>query len=104
MIADPSCVVMTAQLARWADEHPARLAWIIECLARHNACDWGDLDQMDAVLNDTSVVRRAGRVLSRYALPAPPLDSDVDDDAIWIITDDLADVESMTTILWPSDY
>lgn len=94
---------MTAQLARWADEHPFRLAWIIECLDRHNTGDWGDLDPMDAALNDTSLVRRAGRVLSRYALPAPPLDPEVDD-AIWIITDDLADVQSMTTILWPSDY
>lgn len=103
MIADPSCVVLTAQLARWADEHPARLAWIIECLARHNASDWGDLDQMDAGLNDTSIARRAGRVLSRYVVPTALLDG-VDDNAIWIITDDLADVESMTTILWPSDY
>lgn len=103
MIADPSCVVMTAQLARWADEHPERLAWIIECLARHNASDWGDLDQMDVALNDNSIARRVGRVLSRYLVPTALLD-EADDDAIWIITDDLADVESMTTILWPSDY
>lgn len=103
MIADPSCVVMTAQLARWADEHHERLAWIIECLARHNASDWGDLDQMDVALNDNSIARRVGRVLSRYLVPTALLD-EADDDAIWIITDDLADVESVTTVLWPSDY
>lgn len=94
---------MTAQLAHWADEHPERLAWIIECLARHNASDWGDLDQMDAAINDAAIARRVGRVLSRYLVPTPLLD-EADDDAIWIITDDLEDVESMTTILWPSDY
>lgn len=103
MIADPSCVVMTAQLARWADEHPARLVWIIECLARHNAGDWGDVDQMDAAINDVSIARRAGRVLSRYVVPTALLD-EADEDAIWIITDDLADSDSTTTILWPSDY
>lgn len=102
MIAHPSCVVMTAQLARWADEHPARLAWIIECLARHNAGDWGDVDQVDAAINDASIAQRAGRVLSRYVVPTALLDEA--DDAIWIITDDLADSDSTTTILWPSDY
>lgn len=103
MIADPSCVVMTAQLARWTDEHSLRLAWIIECLARHNNGDWGDLDLMDAAINDASIARRVGRVLSRYLVPTALLD-EADDDAIWIITDDLADVESVTTVLWPSDY
>ena len=93
---------MTAQLARWADEHPARLAWIIECLARHNAGDWGDVDQVDAAINDASIAQRAGRVLSRYVVPTALLDEA--DDAIWIITDDLADSDSTTTILWPSDY
>lgn len=102
MIADPSCVVMTAQLARWADEHPARLVWIIECLARHNAGDWGDVDQTDAAINDVSIALRAGRVLSRYVVPTALLDEA--DDAIWIITDDLTDSDSTTTILWPSDY
>lgn len=103
MIADPSAVVLTAQLAHWVDEHAVRLAWIIECLARHNAGDWGDLDHLDAALNDASLLRRAGRVLSRYAVPAALIDQDADDDAIWIITDDLADRDSTTTILWPSD-
>ena len=94
---------MTAQLARWADEHSLRLAWIIEYVGRHNAGDWGDLDQMDAAINDAAIARRVGRMLSRYLVPTALLD-EADDDAIWIITDDLADVESMTIILWPSDY
>jgi hypothetical protein len=94
---------MTAQLARWADEHSLRLAWIIEYVGRHNAGGWGDLDQMDAAINDAAMAPRVGRVLSRYLVPTPLLD-EADDDAIWIITDDHEVVESMTTILWPSDY
>ncbi|MEK7424516.1 MAG: hypothetical protein AAB131_11835 [Actinomycetota bacterium] len=104
MITDPSLVVLTARLAYWVDEHPARVAWIIECLARHNASDWGDLDSDDASLNDASLVRRHGQVLSRYAVPPALLDEDPDDDSIWIITDDLADTEGTTTLLWPMDY
>ena len=53
--------------------------------------------------NDASIARRAGRVLSRYVVPTALLD-EADDDAIWIITADLTDSDSTTTILWPSDY
>lgn len=89
MIAEPSAVVLTAQLARWVDEHAVRIAWIVECLARHNAGDWGDLDHMDTALNDASFIRRDGRVLSRYIVPEVLFEQDCDDNATWIITDKL---------------
>ena len=41
--------------------------------------------------------------MSRYLLSGEPVGSGRDD-AVWIITDDLGDTESPTTILWPSDY
>ena len=52
MIADPATVVLTAHVAHWADDDPARTAWILHCLHRHNTSDWGDLDQHDAAAND----------------------------------------------------
>ena len=45
-----------------------------------------------------------GRILSRYPIPAELHDRTIDDDAIWIITDDLADPDTHTAVLWPSDY
>ena len=44
------------------------------------------------------------RILSRYPIPDELTDPTVDDDAIWIITDDLADPDTLTTVLWPSEY
>jgi hypothetical protein len=32
------------------------------------------------------------------------IDDTIDDDAVWIITDDLDDPDGPTTVLWPSDY
>jgi hypothetical protein len=44
-----------------------------------------------------------GRLLSRYEVPAW-LESGAPDSSIWIITDDLADPDTATTLHWPSDY
>ena len=102
MIADPATVVLTAHVAAWMDEHPARTVWILGCLQRHNTGDWGELDPHDLAANDHALAHCDGRLLSSYTVPdelADPADSD---DQIWIITDDLAD--PFTTILWPSDY
>lgn len=72
-------------------------------MQRHASGDWGDLDADDCRLNDLAAARHGGRVLSRYPLPRSDTD-DAPDDAVWIITDDLAETESPTTILVPSDY
>ena len=104
MIAHPASVVVTARIVGWCDDRPDRQAWLIECLARHNSGDWGDLDADDHAVNDHAHHTRTGRLLSRYELPS---DTDVDDggdEAVWIITDDLADPDTATTILWPCDY
>lgn len=62
-------------------------------LARHQAGDWGDLDQEDRAANDRAV-RERSRLLSRYDVPGAP-------EPIWIITEwD----RSITTLLLPSEY
>lgn len=104
MIADPAAVVLTAHVAHWADDDTARTAWIIGCLHRHNNGDWGDLDPDDTAANHHAIRSSDGRLLSSYPIPAEFTDPSVDDDTLWIITDDLADPDTLTTVLWPSDY
>ena len=77
-------------LLREQNLHPVRL------LARHLAGDWGDLDVDDRRANDHAARTRDGRLLSRYDVPAW-LAAEADD-ALWIITDDLADPDSATTL------
>lgn len=104
MIVHPGNVVMTAHIAWWADEQPERLTWLIECLARHASGDWGDLDPDDHAANNHALRHHDGRVLSNYSIPADLADETINDDAVWIITDDLDDHEAPTTVLWPSEY
>ena len=104
MIVHRSQVVMTAHIAAWIDDQPARIEWLLICLARHNRHDWGDLDPTDKRANDHAAAAQDGRILSRYELPTALVDEMADDSAIWIITDDLDDPDAATTILWPSDY
>jgi hypothetical protein len=102
MPARPALTVATAGVADWAANSDHRTAWLAHCLARHVAGDWGDLDTDDRRANDHAVRTRDGRLLSRYDLPTwIGADSDT---ALWIITDDLADPDTSTTLLWPSEY
>jgi hypothetical protein len=78
--------------------------WIIGCLARHDQGDWGDLGSDDHAANNHVLRHRDGRVLSRYPIPAELVDDASNDDALWIITDDLDDPDAPTMVLWPSDY
>jgi len=96
-------VVLTAGVVDWIAGSETRLAWISHCLARHDTCDWGDLDTDDRRANDHAARTRDGRLLSNYPIPAW-LAADTDDTALWIITDDLAHPDTATTILFPSDY
>ncbi|MGE0307159.1 MAG: hypothetical protein AB7Q27_15530 [Acidimicrobiia bacterium] len=104
MIADPATVVLTAHVAHWIDERPARTAWILDCLRRHNSGDWGDLDADDTAANHHALRTRDGRILSSYPIPAELAEPCTDETVIWIITDDVADPDTLTTVLWPSDY
>ena len=103
MHARPALIVATAAVADWVADSDHHTAWLAHCLARHLAGDWGDLDTDDRRANDHAARTRDGRLLSRYDLPAW-LAADTQDEALWIITDDLADPDTATTLLWPSDY
>ena len=107
MIGHPTSVELTAHLAHWAEDYPARTAWLLGCLQRHNASDWGDLDLAnalaDALADDHALDSREGPRRSCYPVPDELIDSAECDDAVWVITDDLADSDPLTTILWPSD-
>ena len=61
-------------------------------LARHQAGEWGDLDEEDKQENEFSV-KRALRIFSAYTLSTGV--------KVWVITE--AD-RSQTTILLPSEY
>ena len=63
----------------------------VECLKRHAAGDWGDLDEEDRQTNDAAVVE-GDRLLSAYV---------IDGQKLWIITE--AD-RAVTTFLLPSEY
>ena len=62
-----------------------------EFLSRHNAGDWGVIDDEDARENDVAL-EHGFRLMSVY---------EIDDKRIWIITE--AD-RSVTTILLPDEY
>ena len=63
-----------------------------EFLSRHNAGDWGVLDEEDARENDVALIN-GFRLMSAYEIG--------DGKRIWIITE--AD-RSVTTILLPDEY
>lgn len=99
----PTHIVATAAVADWAAESEHRAGWLAHCLSRHVAGDWGDLDVDDRRANDHSVRTCDGRLLSRYDVPSW-LAAGTHESALWIITDDLADPDTATTLLWPRDY
>jgi hypothetical protein len=96
-------LVTTRAVHEWAALEPERQAWLAGCLRRHVARDWGDLDAHDWAANDAAVRHGCGRLLSAYQLPANLTRADADRQ-VWVITDDLEDRDTATTILWPSDY
>lgn len=81
-------VVATANCVRFAEENGIDL---LAVLARHLACDWGDLDPEDRVANEQALVS-GGRIFSAYELPQG---------RVWVVTE--AD-RSSTCILLPEDY
>ncbi|MFT3851969.1 MAG: hypothetical protein QM733_04420 [Ilumatobacteraceae bacterium] len=95
--------VVTAAVADWAAHSPERSAFSVGCLRRHLAGDWGDLDHQDWAVNDRSVQLHSGRVLSNYRIPDQLRAAD-GDGQLWIITDDLDDPDTATTLLFPRDY
>ena len=66
-------------------------AFCQECLQRHQAGDFGDLDEEDRKLNEEAL-RNGERIMSVYKRGK---------NTIWIITEH---DRSRTTILFPSEY
>jgi hypothetical protein len=66
-------------------------------LARHLACDWGDLCDEDKNANNQAI-NDGSRILSSYLLP--------NEEKIWIITEATIDEGNRpaTTILLPKEY
>lgn len=60
-------------------------------LARHHACDWGDLDDADKAHNDQAL-KRGHRLLSVYGQ---------DGDRLYVLTEQ---DRTVTTILTPMEY
>jgi hypothetical protein len=96
-------VVMTRAVHEWAELEPERRAWLAGCLRRHVAGDWGDLDADDWAANVAAVRNGGGRLLSAYRMPDDFAAASTDL-TVWVVTDDLEDPDSATTVLWPSDY
>lgn len=69
----------------------------LEFVARHQAGDWGQLDDEDRALNDESV-KDGSRLLSAYHLK--------NGTKVWVITEaaDARGRRLATTILLPSEY
>ncbi len=66
--------------------------FVLHCLKRHSAGDWGDLGEEDKKANDAAL-KDGSRLLSAYERKGLP--------KIWIITE--AD-RSVTTVLFPDEY
>lgn len=74
---------------------PAYRQFVAECLARHAACDWGDVDIFAKAANDHEA-QNGGRVLSVWRLPQ----SVGGKGEVWILTE--AD-RTQTTIFEPHE-
>lgn len=69
--------------------------FVLTCIARHKACDWGDLCDSDKLQNDEAVRTGDDRIFSAYE------NKDHPGWRIWIITEwD----RSATTVLFPDEY
>ena len=96
-------VVVTAAVPTGPTPSPRGWRGSAGCLARHLSGDWGDLDADDRAANDHALRHGRGRLLSAYRLPAE-LAGTTAETTVWVITDDLDDPDTATTVLWPSDY
>jgi hypothetical protein len=74
---------------------------IVECVARHEAGQWGELEREDAETNDQTLKQQnGGMVMSCWR--ADPKDETSTE--WWIITTGVGLEDSYTTLLLPSDY
>jgi hypothetical protein len=81
-----------ARLAQWGRSSGREIGREVKYLYRHDADDWGDLDDEDKKENDLSV-KEGFRLLSAYHLETGA--------KVWVI---MEWDRSVTTILLPEDY
>ena len=86
-------LIATEGIANFINQIAWNHIWVDECLQRHKAGDWGDLEQEDKEANDQAL-ENGDRLFSSYI-------TDEGGTIIWIITD--AD-RLHTTILFPHEY
>lgn len=85
-------VVVTRAIADTIAENSNFSNEIEKCLKRYVACDWGEMDEQDKLLNDDAVKNGDDRIFAAYQTSIGK---------IYIITE--CD-RSATTVLFPSDY
>ena len=93
----------SATVHGWAAGHDRRGAGPVECLSRHTADAWGPIDAAAQAANTRAITNSAGRIISAYPVPAHLVGGNPDP-TVWIITDDLDQPPTTTTVLFPSDY
>lgn len=70
---------------------------VMNSLARHSSCDWGDLCKEDRASNDMAL-HEGSRLFSSYLIPEDVMTGHK---KIWIITEWN---RTVTTILFPNEY
>ena len=97
--------VVSRGVAAVCDLDPEMQGFVMECLRRHYAHDWGDIDADDKRANDWSV-GNGERVVSSYDLPLR-YRTDAQraiarcDTKLWVVTER---DRSVTTALFPTEY
>lgn len=93
-------LIATAGVANFINQTAWNHIWVDECLQRHKAGDWGDLEQEDKEMNEAALLD-GSRIMIAYI-------TDEGGTKIWILTESVQNVKtqerSHTTILFPHEY
>lgn len=89
----------TPAINEFSNTSAKAMDFILKSFKRHLRFDWGEIDDVDAHLNDLATVNDS-RIFSAYDIPKD-LQAETEDKEIWIITE--AD-KNKTTVLFPSEY
>lgn len=89
--------VMTRSVSDLVSVSDKFSSFVMKCMFRHKACNWGDLDLENTECNNLAL-EHGSSILSSYNILCS---FGFDHSKVWIITE--AD-RSVTTILFPSDY
>ena len=96
---DPGRIVQTSHVAYSEEESETFGAFILACLGRHLAGDWGDLEAEDKDLNDAGLTT-GNRLVSVYKCK-PEHRQQFNEKGVYIVTEH---DRSYTTVMFKSDY